>query len=176
MFTKTLAIFIMLLLNQTNQAVMAAFNENITCIERIKVIVNMPDQILRGQPCQINIELKNVSDSTVLINQRLAVGYRKSLSRELYITIQNQDNSEDIGLQKVLYERNFASAADFIWLLPQQEIHTSFNLFDWYEIPSAGTYMLSVCYQADEELAYQPEGLCRGTFCSEPKKVTVLSE
>lgn len=163
------------MLNQMNQSVMASNKSKIND-ELIRVIVNMPDQILQGQPCEIQVELKNGSDSAVLINRRLSVGYRNSLSRELFVILRNQDTSEEIGLQKVLYERNFASAEDFTRLLPQQKISTHFNLFDWYEIPTAGTYTLCVCYQADEELAYKPEGLCKGTFCSEPKTLTVLSE
>jgi len=76
----------------------------------------------------------------------------------------------------VLYERYFSPESDFVWLLPQQQTSTHFNLFDWYDIPSAGTYTIRVCYQADEELAYKPEGLLKGEFCSEEKTLTVFSE
>jgi len=176
MFTKTLIIFIGLFLNQTNQSDMVSQIANKTNDESIKVIVNMPDQILQGQPCEINVDIKNVSDSSILVNKRLSVGYQNSLSRELYITICKKDSSTIIGLQKLLYNRNFSSESDFVWLLPQQQTSTHFNLFDWYDIPSAGNYTIRVCYQADEELAYKPKELLKGVFCSEEKTVTVFSE
>jgi hypothetical protein len=176
MFTKTLIIFIGLFLNQTNQSDMISQIANKTNDESIKVIVNMPDQILQGQPCEIKVEIKNISAASVLINKRLSIGYQNSLSRELFIIICKKNTSKNIGLQKVLYNRNFSSESDFVWLLPQQQTSTHFNLFDWYDIPSAGTYTIRVCYQTDEELAYKPEGLLKGEFCSEEKTLTVFSE
>jgi|GEM_PF-2711447 len=155
---------------------MASQNENKSNDQSIKVMVDMPDQILQGQPCEIKVDIKNISGSAVLVNKRLSVGYQNSLSRELYVTIFKKGTSIKMGLQKVLYERNFSTPSDFVWLLPQQQTSTHFNLFDWYEVPSAGTYTLHVCYQADEELAYKPDGLCKGVFCSEEKTVTFLSE
>ena len=176
MFTKTLAIFILLFLNQSNQSDMVSQNVNKANDESIKVVVNMPDQILQGQPCEIKVDIRNVSGSAVLVNKRLSVGYQHSLSRELYVTICKKDTAVNIGLQKVLYERNFSPASDFVWLLPQQQTSTHFNLFNWYEMLPAGTYTIRVCYQADEELAYQPDGLCKGVFCSEEKILSVLLE
>jgi hypothetical protein len=136
----------------------------------------MPDQIIKGQSCELKVEIRNNSGSEILVNKRLAIGYRNSLSRELYLTITDKHSAENVGLQKVLYERKFSSSSDFIWLLPQQQISTQFNLFDWYEIPSSGTYTIQIFYQADEELAFKPEGLCRGVFSSEEKILTVLSK
>lgn len=155
---------------------MALQNENKAIDESIKVIVTMPDQIRYGQPCEIKVDIKNISASTVLVNKRLSVGYQQSLSRELYISICEKNTSKNIGLQKVLYNRNFSPESDFVWLLPQQQTSTHFNLFDWYDIPSAGTYTIRVCYQAGEELAYKPKELLKGVFCSEEKILTVFSE
>lgn len=176
MFTKTLAIFILLFMNQTNPSDMALQNENKANDESIKVIVNMPDQILHGQPCEIKVDIKNISGSSVLVNKRLSVGYQHSLSREIYIIIYKKDTAINMGLQKVLYERNFSPDSDFVWLLPKQKTSTHFNLFNWHEMLPAGIYTVRVCYQADEELAYQPDGLCKGVFCSEEKILTVISE
>lgn len=176
MFAKTLAIFIIQLLNQINHSVMASQNEDKANDESLKVIVNMPDQILQGQACEINVDIRNVSTSAVVVNKRLSVGYQNSLSRELYLTIFKKGTSINVGQQKVLYERNFSPISDLVWLLPQQQTSTHFNLFNWYEMLPAGTYSVRVCYQADEELAYQPDGLCKGVFCSEDKILTVISE
>lgn len=142
----------------------------------IKVVLTMPDQILQGQPCEIKVDIKNVSANRVMVNKRLSVGYQKSLSRELFISICHEGSSENIAEQKVLYERKFSPASDFVWLQPQQQTSTHFNLFDWYEIKAAGTYTLLICYQADEELAFKPEELCKGVFCSEEKKLTIIAE
>lgn len=176
MFAKTLVIFIMQLLNQINRSDMASQNENKANDESLMVIVNMPDQFMYGQACEIKVDIRNVSGSAILVNKRLSVGYRNSLSRELFVTIFKKGTSINMGLQKVLYERDFSPVSDFVWLLPQQQTSTRFNLFNWYEMLPAGTFSVRVCYQADEELAYQPDGLCKGVFCSEEKTVTVISE
>lgn len=44
---------------------------------------------------------------------------------------------------------------------------TNVNLFDWYKIQEAGKYTIQVCYQADENLADKPDGLCESVFCTE---------
>jgi len=164
--------------NQSNQSDMTSRNEcrSIENDKPLKVMVNLPDEISIGQPCEIKVDIKNISGSSVLVNKRLSVGYQNSLSRELYISICEKGSSTDIGKQKVLYERQFSPSSDFVWLLPEQQISTKFNLLDWYEIPSAGIYTIQVFYQADEKLAYKPDGLCGGTFCSEEKILTVKSE
>ena len=174
MFAKTLAIFILQFLNQFNHSVMASQNENKANDASLMVIVNMPDQILQGQACEIKVDIRNVSTSAVIVNKRLSVGYQNSLSRELYLTIFKKGTSVKVGQQKVLYERNFSPESDFVWLLPQQQTSTHFNLFNWYEMLPEGIYSIRVCYQADEELAYQPDGLCKGVHCSEEKTLTVF--
>lgn len=139
--------------------------------KELKIGIDIPERIKSGQNCSVNVEIENVSNESVIINKRLAIGYQNSLSRELYVVIYHPDSTENVGIQKVLYERSFALQADFVSLKPGEKILTHFNLFDWYEFPQSGKYDLVVCYQADEELAYKPDGLVQGTFCSARKAI-----
>lgn len=137
----------------------------------LQVFFDVPAEIQPGQVCEITVEIKNVSKTSTIVNKRLSVGYQQSLSRELIVTICKFDSEEDVGIQKVLYDREFSPPEDYIQLLPNQQISTKFNLFDWYEIPTAGVYTIQVFYQADEKLAYKPDGLCEGIFASNEKSV-----
>jgi len=137
----------------------------------LKVSVQLPNAVEFGQHCEINVEIVNVSNSLVVVNKRLSVGYRESLSRELFVSIFATDSDNEAGIQKVLYERPFSTRMDFIQIKPGEKIAAKFNLFDWYEIPKSGIYNLVVCYQADEELAFKPEGVVEGLFCSEKKTI-----
>jgi len=139
--------------------------------KQIKVNFDLHEKIKLGQVCEIIVEIKNVSNTSTIVNKRLSVGYQHSLSRELYVTICKTDSLEVVGIQKVLYERVFSPPEDYIQLLPNQQIVAKFNLFDWYEVPNAGNYTIWICYQADEKLAYKPDGLLSGVFCSKKKSV-----
>jgi hypothetical protein len=101
----------------------------------------------------------------VLINRRLVVGYRDMLVSCLLKSIRGSD--EVVSQKALLYQRGFSSTEDYVWLSPGQSIATSFDLFEWYSLPSAGEFELVVCYQADEPLAPKPDGLLSGTYCSE---------
>jgi hypothetical protein len=124
----------------------------------------------------VTVEIENVSESPTIVNKRLSVGYEHSLSRELYVILSKPDSQEDVGIQKVLYERNFSTPEDYMQILPGQKISVKFNLFDWYEIPEKGKYNIRICYQADENLAYKPDGICKGVFCSEKKSIIFESD
>lgn len=143
--------------------------------ETLKVTVTLPDEIMLGKPCIVKVDIRNVSSSAFIVNKRLSVGYKDSLSRELFIIIRKKGASLNIGLQKLLYERDFSPASDYVSLKPQEQISTQFNLFDWYEVPKARTLTIQVCYQADENLAYKPDGLVEGIFYGEKKEVTFKS-
>jgi hypothetical protein len=173
-----LLIFVLLLLNSVNQSDTTLFNTIMTESKekKLEIKFNIPDKIRDGQPCEIVVEVKNISSSETIVNKRLSVGYQNSLSRELYIIICHEGLTENVGIQKVLYERSFSSHEDYVKLLPGKKISTKFNLFDWYEFPKAGNYTLQVCYQGDEKLAYKPDGLAKGILCAEKKMATFESD
>ncbi len=166
-------IFVTMLLNLTNQSDRASKLQTMSMekSKQLEVELQLPTEIQEGKSCEVLVEIKNVSSSGTIVNKRLAVGYQNSLSRELYVTICSEGSVENVGLQKVLYERLFSTPEDYVWLPSGEKINTKFSLFDWYEFPKAGKYTIQICYQADENLAYIPEGLCAGVFCSAKKTV-----
>ena len=83
-------------------------------------------------------------------------------------------SGEVVSQKALLYQRNFSSPEDYVWLAPGQSIATSFDLFEWYSLPSTGEFELVVCYQADEPLAPKPDGLLAGTYCSERVAFNVI--
>jgi hypothetical protein len=137
------------------------------------VTAKIPDEIEAGQPLPVNVEITNVSDFPVVVNKRLSVGYRNSLSRELFVLVFIAGTHVESGIQKLLYERPFSTGEDYIRLKPDEKIKKEFNLFEWYEMPKAGKYDISVCYQADEDLAYKPDDVVKGVFCAEKKTVNI---
>lgn len=120
-----------------------------------------------SHPCKVEVRLTNRSPDAVLINRRLAVGYRDSVARELFVEVYKRGSDEMISQRALLYQRDFSSMEDYVWLAPGQSIATSFDFFEWYSLPSAGEFELIVCYQADEPLAPKPADLLLGTYCSE---------
>jgi hypothetical protein len=118
-------------------------------------------------PCWVEIQLTNKSPQPVRINRRLAVGYRHSQARELFLEVFKKDSAEVVSKQALLYERDFSPPDDYVWLAPEQSVSTSFDLFKWYSLPSPGEYELMVYYQADEPLAAKPADLLTGTHSSE---------
>jgi len=127
-----------------------------------------------SHPCKIEVRLTNQSLNPVLINRRLAVGYRDSHARELFAEVLKPESGEIVSKPALLYNRNFSSPDDYVWLSPGQSIATSFDLFEWYILPSAGNFELVVYYQADEPLATKPADLLRGTHASEPIALSVV--
>lgn len=165
-------IFALILLILPYQLIRISKNKTMSDNKKsLQLIFDIPAEIQPGQVCEITVEIKNVSNSSLVVNKRLSVGYQYSKSRELYVNICKPETEKNVGIQKVLYDREFSPPEDYIHLLPNQQISTKFNLFDWYEIPNAGVYMIQVFYQADEKLAYKPDGLCEGIFSSEEKSV-----
>ena len=77
----------------------------------------------------------------------------------------------EVGIQKVLYEREFSAREDYVHLPSEGKISTKFNLFDWYDFPKTGKFLIQICYQGDENVAYKPDSICKGIFCSEKKTI-----
>lgn len=137
-------------------------------METLDVKVRILTQPVRlSQPCKVEVRLTNQSSDGVLINRRLAVGYRDSLARELFVEVYKRDSGEVVSRKALLYQRNFSAPDDYVRLAPGQSVSASFDLFEWYSLPSAGEFELVVCYQGDEPLAAKPADLLPGTFCSE---------
>ncbi|MCG8417875.1 MAG: hypothetical protein MJE77_08025 [Proteobacteria bacterium] len=141
----------------------------------LALIVELPGRPIRlGEPCSIAVTLRNHGDSAVVINRRMSVGYRDSLSRELFAEIVDASTGKAAPYPPVDYDRDFSEAEDYVALAPGDTISGGFDLFEWYPLEHAGTYRLTVFYQATEELATPPAGTYAGTVSS--RTVTVIIE
>lgn len=120
----------------------------------------------KSGPCMVEIRVTNKGPQPVRINRRLAVGYRNSQARELFLEVFKKGSTEVVSKQALLYERDFSPPDDYVWLAPEQSVSALFDLFKWYSLPSPGEYELMVHYQADEPLAAKPADLLTGTYSS----------
>lgn len=135
-------------------------------------IITQPVRI--SDPCLIEVKLTSQSARPMLINRRLSVGYQDSHARELFAKVFRQGSDEVLSKRTKLYDRDFSPPEDYVRLPPMQTASTSFDLFDWYSLPSAGDYELVIYYQADEPLAVKPVGLLLGIHSSARIAFTVV--
>lgn len=149
--------------------------KNELAMKILQIDVKVLDQPLRlSKPGLMEVNITNKSAQAILLNKRLAVGYRSSLSRELFLEVYKKRSDEIVSQQARLYERTFSSLEDYIWVEPEQSISCIFNLFEWYVIPSSGDYEMILYYQADEALALKSAGLLEGIYASDRIGFTVI--
>ena len=116
--------------------------------------------------CPVNVRITNLTPDAVLINRRMSIGYEDSDARELYVAVYMKDGNDNIARRTQLYQRDIASADDYIWLAPKESRTTHFDLFEWYKLPEPGEYELQVFYQADEPIAPKFDGILQGIHAS----------
>lgn len=119
-----------------------------------------------ADPCTVEVVVANDSDDAAVVNGRLAVGYRDSQSREVFIDIVRPGSEEGLGVETQLYQRDWAAPSDYVTVAPGEAVRASFDLFEWYSVPGPGEYEFVVSYQADERLAAPPPGTVGGTHRS----------
>lgn len=124
--------------------------------------------------CPVNVRITNLTPDAVLINQRMSIGYQDSDARELFVAVYIRDGDDNIARRTQLYQRDIASADDYIWLAPKESRTTHFDLFEWYELSEPGEYELQVFYQADEPIAPKFDGLLQGIHASGRVGLTVV--
>lgn len=133
---------------------------------RVEVVIQTnPNPRLR--PASVEVRLINQQAEPVLINKRLAMGYRNDLNRELFAEVFPRGGNDVISEEARDYQRNRPQATDYVWLQPGESVSTSFDLFRWYRLPGPGEYDLVVSYRADDAPGVQPEGLLTGVHTSE---------
>ena len=143
----------------------------------LELVVTLSDSgITLAEPCMITVKLINRHSDKLRVNRRMAVGYEKNLSRELFADIFDRQTKQKAKIWEVDYHRNFPVPTDYVYLEPGESLITTFNLFEWYLPASPGKYTLIVYYQADEELAESPEDIVRGVFASQPKELDVQGD
>lgn len=142
----------------------------------LELAVTLPENPIKlAEPCIVTVRLINRHDSRLRVNKRMAVGYEKNLSRELFADILDRQTKQKAKVWDIDYHRNFPTSADYVYLQPGEALTTTFNLFEWYMPASPGEYTLVVYYQADEEQPGLPEDIVHGIFSSQPVDFAVAS-
>ena len=113
----------------------------------------------------VAVTITNDAPAPVVVNARLAPGYRDSSSRELFAEI--FDGERQVADQAMDYERHPPQRDDYVELAPDASLSTELDLLYWYRLPGPGDYELVVHYQADEPLALDVPNLLRGIHASE---------
>ena len=131
-------------------------------------IERMDEHCRRSQPCILNVRLINTGQKPITVNQRMALGYRDSLSRELFADLVEAESNQPAKIRLARYDRDFSESSDYVILSPQQELSKPVDLFKYYLPANPGKYRLTLHYQADEELAQAPADVVKGIVSSEP--------
>jgi hypothetical protein len=134
----------------------------------------LQDPVHLDRRCPVRVTLSNAGSDPVLVNGRLAVGYRGNLARELYAELIDLATGGPALIYEVDYDRSFSPLSDYIWLNPGESISTGFDLWEWYAPIGAGRYRLVMYYQADERLADAPEEIVHGVCAAAPVELEVL--
>jgi hypothetical protein len=133
----------------------------------------LTEPVYLANPCTVVVHVTNRGDQRVQINGRLAVGYRDSDERELFVDVYEAGSATVVGKRSLLYERAPATPDDYVWLGPGDSASTTFNLFEWYELPGPGDYELVVYYQPGVPPAADSAGPQTATYASERVSFTV---
>jgi hypothetical protein len=126
----------------------------------------------RSSPAPVSVTVTNVSDTPVLVNRRLAPGYRESLSREVWGDVRDEAGAE-AAVSTIDYERDFPTADDYGELAPGTSVSGEFDLFHYARPQRPGRYTVTIVYQADEPVANPPDGVVVGEHPADPITIDV---
>lgn len=128
--------------------------------------------LARATPAPVTVTVTNVGDAALLVNRRLAPGYRDAPSRELWAELRDADGAP-AALATIDYERDLPGPEDFGELAPGEAMTTTFDLFLYARPQRPGRYAVTFVYQADEPLAQPPAGVVAGEHAAAPVAVDV---
>ena len=151
--------YLFLILSCNNQSPQKEMNSTIL----IKIFCNAEGYDI-DSPIPINVIIKNSSKKAVLVNTRLAVGYKNSISRELFAIIEDKKSGKLAEYFEVDIDRDFSIASDYKWFKPNEEIKTVFDLKQYYPLSKAGTYSLILYYESNETHAKYPQDILKGVY------------
>lgn len=141
----------------------------------LKVDARIQSQpVLRSMPCWVEVTLINPLAEPVMINGRLAMGYKERPNRELFAEVFGRGGDAIVSKEARLYQRDLPSDADYISLQPGESVSTKFDLFKWYTLASIGDYDLVVSYSPDTPARHQPSTLLTGIFSSDRIPFSVI--
>ncbi len=138
----------------------------------LRVEARISGPVARSGPAPVSVTITNVSDEPVLVNRRLAPGYRDSTSRELWADILDESGGP-AEVSTIDYERDLPAAGDFGELAPAESIATEFDLFHYARPRRPGRYTVTIVYQADEAAAGPPAGIVAGEHAAAPIELDV---
>ncbi len=142
--------------------------------QQLTLTITIPgDTAELDRPFPIIATLINHSSHGVVVNGRMAVGYRDHLARELFAELRDLVSLESALIHETDYDRDFSTAEDYLSLGSGEQISAYFDLFEWYRPEKQGDYQLIVYYQADEPLAEAPPEVLRGVIKSEPVAISI---
>jgi hypothetical protein len=120
----------------------------------------------------VTVTVTNVSGTPLLVNRRLAPGYRDSTSRELWADVRDESGAP-APVATIDYERELPAPDDYAELAPQESMNGEFDLFHYARPQRPGRYEVTVVYQADEAVARPPDGVLAGEHAADPIAVDV---
>jgi hypothetical protein len=138
----------------------------------LRVAASLAGPPARSAPAPVTVTVANVSDAPVLVNRRLAPGYRDASSREVWADVRDADGAP-ADVATIDYERDLPGPGDFGELAPGESMTTEFDVFHYARPQRPGRYSITVVYQADEALAQPPPGTVAGEHAAPPIDVDV---
>lgn len=127
-----------------------------------------------NQPLWVAITLKNAGDSPLLINTRFAMGYKISISRELYAELVDEIDSQNTVYSTVKINRDDPDTTDYSLLQSGKSITKKIDIFHYYHPRKPGKYSITIFYQADEALKNTPAAVYKGTISTNPVSLEIL--
>lgn len=127
-----------------------------------------------NQPLWVTITLKNAGDSPLLINTRFAMGYKISISRELFAELVDETAPQNAVYSPVKINRDDPGNTDYSLLQSGKFITKKIDLFHYYHPRKPGKYSITIFYQADEALKNRPAAVCKGTISTNPISIEIL--
>ena len=112
--------------------------------------------------CEVTVRLRNAGDEPLVVCGRLAVGYRETDGRELFLEVHPPGSDEVVSSMTRLYDRDPPAPEDYVALAPGEELETTFDLMRWHALPGPGAYELEAFYDGDEPGAPAVDGAVGG--------------
>jgi hypothetical protein len=137
-------------------------------------VIPQQDSAYLNQPLDLEITLTNIGDSAVIINKRMEIGYKNSISRELYADVEDLDNPQNMAYSPVKINRNDPQANDYDILQRGESLSRTIDFFHYYHPKKPGKYKITMYYQADETLKNRPVNVWKGIVVARPVTIEIL--
>ena len=138
----------------------------------LRVDASLSAALARSAPAPVAVMITNTAPDALLVNRRLAPGYRDAASRELWADVRDADGAP-AAVATIDYERDLPGPEDYVELAPGASLKTVFDVFHYARPQRPGRYTVTIVYQADEPLARPPAGVLAGEHAADPIAVDV---